>query len=222
MTCAEVEQETCGKGHPRTPETTYVNPSGKRQCRVCSGKMLAGSKSDSLTAAGRRGEHLTPAQLQRLRESVKCMGCGAVPQETGETREVTDGHGNDVTLPWVTTTHAPGCPVAAQAPRKGRPRRKTMDSAQRPAGTCQTCGEIVTSFAGRPKLYCDSSCRSTAKRHRQRARELAGRPPVLCAVASCGATVPQSTRAPRKYCSVKCRVKANAAIRKAARSGART
>lgn len=26
---------TCRRGHPRTPETTYVFPNGKRQCRIC-------------------------------------------------------------------------------------------------------------------------------------------------------------------------------------------
>lgn len=30
-----LSKEICRRGHPRTPETTYVFPSGKRQCRVC-------------------------------------------------------------------------------------------------------------------------------------------------------------------------------------------
>lgn len=174
--------------------------------------------NEACTTKRRRGEQFTPRQLQRLRELVRCMGCGAVPTETGETREVTDAHGASVTLPYVTTVHQDSCSVAVQEPRRGRPPVKVPKTEQRPAGSCQTCGASLTSSHGRPKLYCGNSCRSAAKRRRKRERQAC--PPAPCAM--CGVPVPSSTRAPRKYCSGRCRTRAARARAKTIKAGART
>jgi hypothetical protein len=29
------DDEACHRGHPRTPENTYISPQGERKCRVC-------------------------------------------------------------------------------------------------------------------------------------------------------------------------------------------
>lgn len=157
--------EYCGNGHLRTPATTYVPPSGKRQCRVCSGKMPPNTK-DGIDLRGYHGQVFTPKQLEQLRFLVRCLGCDAVPHETGVTREVKNQHGESVSLPVVVTEHAEGCPVAAQSPRRGRPRKKVSKHEQRPCGDCHTCGTPMLSSFGRPKKYCDDVCRSKAKRAR--------------------------------------------------------
>lgn len=166
-----IEQEYCHAGHLRTPQTTYVNPrSNKRQCRVCSGKMPADvSKGVDLT--GFEGRIFTQKELECLRMMVRCMGCGAVPRETGARRTTTNQHGERVDLPVVATDHAEGCPVAAQAPRRGRPRTKPQPPKhkQAPAGHCEVCAEAIYSSFGRPKKYCTETCRQQAKRARRKA-----------------------------------------------------
>lgn len=113
---------------------------------------------------GRVSVKYTPEELRRLRELVKCVHCGAVPTETGETREVDNGRGDKVTLPYVVTPHAEGC---AGVTKIGRPPKKEPKWRQVPAGDCLHCGSpMVASFAhAAHKKYCDVSCRKAyAKR----------------------------------------------------------
>lgn len=72
-------EHECRNGHARTPENTYVQPSGKRQCMDC-----PGFRRKNLSAGQRRGpapEHydrlLTDEQLDYLKSLIPCVGCGA-------------------------------------------------------------------------------------------------------------------------------------------------
>ena len=38
-------KDTCRRGHPKTPENTYVNPQGGRTCRICLKKRLEKRKT---------------------------------------------------------------------------------------------------------------------------------------------------------------------------------
>jgi hypothetical protein len=117
-----------------------------------------GSRTESLSSlAGYRPEPLTQNDILRLRWLVRCMRCGAVPQETGETHDVKNTRGEPVTLPVVATRHAEGC---GGLPRNGRPRKhRTV-----PAGPCTVCGEPMEATPGRKKLYCSSTCRTRASK----------------------------------------------------------
>ena len=161
--------EYCRKGHLRTPANTYTPPSGKRQCRECSGKWPAGKNAAGVDMRGYEGKIFTPKELAALRFLVRCMGCGAVPYENGEIREHTNQHGHTTELPVVVTDHADDCPVVNQSPRRGRPKVKVPKHKQLPCGDCQECGKPMTSSFGRPKKYCDDACRSAAKRARLKA-----------------------------------------------------
>lgn len=157
MTAIIGAQEFCNNGHLRTPATTYIRPNGHRSCRTCAGTTEVVGRTPS--------ERFTPEQLAALRYLVRCVHCGAVPTETGEEREVTDGNGGTVVLPVVVTPHPHGCPAA---PRVGRPPREHK-MPQVPAGSCAACGaEMWASAPQAPsKRYCDVVCRKTAHRRRQ-------------------------------------------------------
>src|SRR5688500_10768028 len=128
MTAILGRQEVCRNGHPRTPESTYVNRStGARHCRICAGKAASDEVGVLSELRGRTSERYTPEQLRRLRELVKCVHCGAVPTELLDedgnvvTREVGNGRGGVETLPYVTTPHVPGC---VGTTKQGRPSKK--------------------------------------------------------------------------------------------------
>lgn len=156
---------------------------------------------------------LSPRELQRLREAVACVHCGAVPQETGETRPVCDPDGNAYELPFVETTHAAECPFA---PRAGVARpHHTMT----PAGPCTMCGKPMLSSAGRRRLYCGEGCRMKAKRDRRE-----GRPVRQCGTEErggavdcevCGKSTPTKLGWKKRYCSKRCRDRAARAMEKA-------
>lgn len=157
MTAILGAQEFCRKGHLRTPANTYTPPGGRRQCRVCAGTMPADGGQ-----RGRPSERFDELQLARLRELVRCVHCGAVPTETGETREVSDGHGGALTLPIVVTPHVEGC---AGSTRTGRPKRAPKGP-RYPAGPCEHCGTPMKAGASHvaKKRFCSSTCRKAAKR----------------------------------------------------------
>lgn len=158
MTAILGAKEYCRKGHLRTPANTYIPPGGSRQCRECAGTTAAPEGSQK----GRPSERFDERQLARLRQLVRCVHCGAVPTETGETREVSDGKGDTVTLPIVVTPHVDGC---AGSTRTGRPRR-VPKTPQYPAGLCEHCGAEMTAGLAHvaKKRFCDATCRKAAKR----------------------------------------------------------
>lgn len=162
-------EERCRKGHTRTPANTYRSPDGRQHCRVCSGTS-AGTTSAHINLRGHTSEVFTPAKLADLRWQVRCLVCSAVPYDTGETRTTSNQHGDSVTLPVIRTDHADECSVAAQSPRRGRPRAlKSGPEAQRPCGDCSVCSQPMTSTHGRPRKYCSDACRMKAKRARAKA-----------------------------------------------------
>jgi succinate dehydrogenase/fumarate reductase-like Fe-S protein len=155
MTATLAAQEYCRNQHPRTPENTYVSPAGKRSCRDCSGYSAEAAEIQR----GRTSERYTPEQLRRLRELVKCVHCGAVPAEVLDedgnvvTREVGDSNGGTMTLPYVRTPHAEGCPGET---KQGRPKAPEVS-----AGPCQNCGRPMTTAPRNvtTKKFCGSPCR---------------------------------------------------------------
>lgn len=165
MTAILTRQEVCRNGHQRTPENTYVSPTGKRSCRDCSGYSAEAAEIQR----GRTSERYTPEQLRRLRELVRCMHCGAVPAEALDedgnvlTREVGDGNGGSVVLPYVITPHVEGCPGAT---RQGRPKVPEVS-----AGDCQNCGKPMTAAPrnASAKKFCGPACRRAAFDREQRA-----------------------------------------------------
>lgn len=156
-------EERCRNGHVRTPATTYTNPAGKRHCRLCSGKAV----SAGVGVKGRASEVFSSKKLDELRKLVQCMGCGAAPYDTGRKREHQNQHGETTSLPIVTTDHAPGCFVEAQAPEVGRPRRNRRDGR---AMSCVCCGVTVVPAVGRTKKYCSAACKSKVLRSQRAQR----------------------------------------------------
>lgn len=113
---------------------------------------------------------LDARQLARLRELVACAHCGAVPTEVRDgdgrvmTRELTNGAGGTVVLPYVVTPHAESCPGATKI---GRPAKREPKWRQVDAGNCRNCdAPMLASYAHAAyKKYCDVSCRKAyAKR----------------------------------------------------------
>lgn len=159
MTAILGAKEYCPKGHLRTPETTYVRPSGKRDCRVCSGRMPANSGNVS-SLKGRPSKTFTDAELRSLRYLVRCVHCGAVPTEKCDedgnaiTRTVSDGRRGTLELPYIVTEHAYFCPSAKTTAERTLP---TVD-----AGHCAECGAAMVAAKGRQKTYCDATCRTRA------------------------------------------------------------
>jgi len=160
-------EERCRNNHVRTPATTYVAPNGKRHCRLCSGKMAAGELGLGQSRKGRPSEVFDELQLARLRYLVRCMGCGAVPRDTGRKREHQNQHGETTSLPIVVTDHAPGCPVDAQAPARGRPKHDRRADTTTP---CVACGAPCRAAVGRTKKYCSEVCKSKVLRARRAQR----------------------------------------------------
>lgn len=157
-------EERCRNGHVRTPSTTYVEPkNGKRHCRLCSGKAVSANTG----IKGRASEVFSSKKLNELRELVRCMGCGAVPYDTGRKREHQNQHGETTSLPIVMTDHAPGCPVEAQAPAVGRPKHDRREGRTTP---CVRCGTAVVSAVGRTKKYCSAACKSKVLRSQRAQR----------------------------------------------------
>jgi hypothetical protein len=170
MTAILGRQETCRNGHPRTPESTYVNRNtGSRHCRVCSGAAATDEVGVLSELRGRSSERYTPEQLRRLRELVKCMHCGAVPTEVVDengdvvTREVGDSNGGTMVLPYVRTPHVEGCPGET---KQGRPKAPEVS-----AGPCQNCGRAMTTAPRNvtTKKFCGSPCRQANFDRNQRA-----------------------------------------------------
>lgn len=152
-------QEVCRNKHLRTPENTYISPKGKRHCRDCSGYKAA--PVADLRGTGRGRAPLTRVQLEQLRYIARCLHCGAVPTETGETHEVGDGNGGTVILPKVVTPHLPGCGGVTKVGRPRKPRAVPIVSGGLPA--CEWCGTGMV-FGVRPKRWCDANCRSSARK----------------------------------------------------------
>jgi hypothetical protein len=102
--------ECCRAGlHERTPENTYVSPTGRRQCRPC--HIMRKHERRALRLAGGDvparpptfiGRILPPEELAELRAKVACVGCGAVRVDRP----------GAVRAPFTTIRHGRGCPIS--------------------------------------------------------------------------------------------------------------
>lgn len=132
----------CKKGHRLTPGNTYVNPRGKRRCRLCYRR-------------SHREWERAAAWAKRLARPLRvCVFCGCVLSRTMRADAVMCGR--------------PEC-VAARS-RESRRKRAGWDGAAMADRACSVCGASLDGRRV-DALTCSSACRREASRRRAKVPE---------------------------------------------------
>jgi hypothetical protein len=155
----------------------------------------------------------TARELQRLRELVRCVHCGAVPTEVIDEegrpilREVGDGSGRTIMLPTVVTPHPEACPGRTNI---GRPRNRGPLPSERvmefeEAGRCSVCGKVMLAAKNRGRRTCSSTCRSRLAVLRRKGEAST---PTETTCVGCSERMDTGPKGTRQYCTVECRNRA--------------